>query len=313
VSSRSARSNLLAAGAGVGVIAGVLRVVATSLAFADLFSFPIPVGTWLKVASGFDVLAWVFVVAAFGVALAGFLVRSRRTRATVLAVSAGLFAGCGVSLLAYALIELVQQWGYGLTWTYRASGCAEAAAGLSVAVAGVLVAIGFLSSRPDGLLGWGAIGLAGHFGLLATAYSFALAEVLTVSFGAIPGEISWGLGTHAGGQLLVAAGAVVASVAFFRSNGRRKRGEPWQARRESSLGVAAVVIAVGFLVGAVGLMLLASRVGGDGRHLAEYWLQAVAELLLAGTATCGAVGFFLSRSGLEQRDGPDTAALPDPG
>ena len=312
MSSRSTRNTLLAVGAAVGVVAGVLRLVAASLSLDDFLSFP--VDTWLKVASGFDVLSWVFVTVAFGTALVGFLLGSQRARTTVLAVSAGLFAGYGVSLLADALIELVQQWGFsGLPWTFRASGCAEAAAGLSVALAGALVAIGLLSSRPEGLLGWGSIGLAGHFGLLAAAYSFALAEVLTFSFGALPGEISWGLGTHAGGQFLAAAGAAVAAVAFFVSNGRRKRGEPWHAQREGSLGIAAIVFTVGFLVGAVGLMLLASHTGGGGRRVAEAWLQAVAELLFAGVATCGAVGFFLSRRGLEERDGPDTTALADPG
>ena len=78
------------------------------------------------------------------------------------------------------------------------------------------------------------------------------------------------------------------------------------------MGIAAIVFTIGFLVGAVGLMLLASHSGDTGRRVAEYWLQAVAELLLAGVAACGVVGFFLSRRELEQRHGPDTAALADP-
>jgi MFS family permease len=302
---------MLAVGAAIGVIAGVLRVVAASLSLDDFLSFPVP--TWLKVASGFEVLAWVFVAAAFGTALVGFFLRSHRTRATVLAVSAGLFAGYGVSLLVNALIELVQEWSFSEPWTFKASGFAVAAAGLSVAVAGVLVAIGLLSSRPDGRLGWGAIGLAGHFGLLATAFSFELAELLTFRFGPISAEIKWGLGTHAGGQLIVAAGAAVAAAAFFTSSGRRERAESWQAQREGSLGIAAIVFTIGFLVGAVGLVLLASHTGDTGRRVAEYWLQVGAEFLLAGVAACGVVGFFLSRRGLEQRDGPDTAAFADPG
>lgn len=312
MSSRAARNTLLAVGAAVGVVAAVLRVVAASLSLSDFLSFP--VNTSLKVASGFEVLAWVFVVAAFGTALVAFLLRSRLTRTRVLAVSAGLFAGYGVALLADALIDLVQEWGIsGQSWTFRASECAGAAAGLSVVIAGVLVTIGVMSSRPDGLLGWGSIALAGHFGLLAAAYSFELAAYLTFPLSAFPGEITWGLGTHAGGQLLVAAGAVVASVAFLSSNGRRKRGEPWQVQREGSLGIAAIVFTVGFLVATVGLMLLASHAGGFGRNVAEDWLQAVAELLLAAAAACGVFGFFLSRRGLEQRDGPDPAAFADPG
>ena len=312
MSSRSTRNTLLAAGAGVGVIAGVLRVVAEGLSLSDYLSFPTP--TWLRVASGFELLAWAFVVAAFGTALVGFLLGSRRTRTAVLAVSAGLFAGYGIALLANALIDLVQEWRLpNEPWAFRASGCAAAAAGLSVGIAGVVVAIGVLSNRPDGLLGWGSIGLGGHFGLLATAYSFSLAELLTFRFGPIRAEVSWGLGTTAGGELLVAAGAAVAAVAFFVSNGRRERGEPWQAQREGSLAIAATVFTVGFVVATVGLMLLASGSGDIGHRVAEDWLQAVSELLLAGAAACGAVGFFLSRRELEQRDGPDTAAFADPG
>lgn len=127
-----------------------------------------------------------------------------------------------------------------------------------------------------------------------------------------PGRVSWGLGTTAGGYVVVAAGAVVAVVAFFGSNGRRKRGAPWQAQREGSLGIAAIVFAVGFLVVSIGMMLFAS-LAGSGRTGAEEWLQAVAQLLLALAAACGAVGLFRSRRGLEQRDRPDPAAFADPG
>ena len=159
--------------------------------------------------------------------------------------------------------------------------------------------------------------------MLATAYSFDLSGFLKL--GSPPAEISWGLGTRAGGQLVAAAGAVIAAVAFFTSNGRRKRGEPWAARREGSLGTAAIVFGAGFLVTSVGLMLLASQINGDGRSEAEYWLQAAAQLLLAVAAACGAVGFLLSRRDAERRadffgrsgagrledgDGPDLAASP---
>jgi len=47
--------------------------------------------------------------------------------------------------------------------------------------------------------------------------------------------------------------------------------------------------------------------------------MAIAQLFLAFAAACGAVGFFSSRGEAnrrgrsEDRDGPDLAALPDPG
>lgn len=152
--SRSTRNTLLAAGAAVGVVAAVLRVVAASLSLSDFLSFPLPVNTALKVATGFEVLAWVFAAGAFGTALVAFLLRTHSTRMRILAASAGLFAVYGVALLTDALIELVHQWGsFGETSTFRAAQCAEAPAGLSVVIAGVLVAIGLLPSRRDRLLG----------------------------------------------------------------------------------------------------------------------------------------------------------------
>jgi hypothetical protein len=298
VSSRTARNSLLAAAAAIGVVAAILQVVSGSLSFADFLRFP---GfTSLKVASGISVLGWVFALAAFGTAVVAFLLGSRRARTTVLAVSAGLFVGFGLSALAAALIDLIESWGFRFEpWELKADGIAQAASGATLAIAALLVLIGVLSVRPDGLLGWGSVGLAGSFGLLAAAYSFNLAGFFKL--GSPPGEISWGLGTHAGGNLVVAIGAVVAAVAFFGSDGRRKRGVPSAAQREGSLGTAALVFALGFLVTSVGLMLLASQITGDGRSEAEYWLQAVGQLLLAGAAVCGAVGFFGSRSNAVQR------------
>jgi hypothetical protein len=277
--------------------------VSTSLSFADFLRFP---GfTSLKVASGLSVLGWVFALAAFGTAMVAFLLRSPRARTTVLAVAAGLFAGYGLSTLAAALIDLIQSWGSGFgPWEFKADGIAQAGAGASLAIAALLVLIGVLSTRPDGLLGSGSVGLSGHFVLLAAAYSFNLAGFLRL--GPPPREVSWGLGTHAGGNLVVGIGAALAAVAFFTSNGRRKRGVPWQVRREGSLGVAASVFALGFLVASVGLMLLASQISGDGRSEAEYWLQAVGQLVLAFAAVCAAAGFFLSRRGARLRGIPRT-------
>ncbi|HKD94440.1 MAG TPA: hypothetical protein VKB43_06990 [Gaiellaceae bacterium] len=314
MSSGSARNSLLAAAAAIGVFAAVLQVVATSLELSEFFRFP-GQATWLKVATGLEVLGWVFVLAAFAAALVGFLLSSRGS----LAVSAGMFAGYGLSTLAAALIELVKSWGFSFQpWQFKADGIGETAAALSLAIAALVVLIGVLSARPDGLLGWGSLGLAGYAVLLATAYSFNLAGYLNFGPG-IPREISWGLGLRAGGEFFVAVAAVAAAVAFFGSSGRRKRGEPWVARREGSLGIAAIVFAVGFLFVSVGLMLFASQITGIGREEAAYWLMAVGQLFLAFAAVCGAIGFFSSRNAANRRgrseegDGPDLPALPDPG
>lgn len=172
-------------------------------------------------------------------------------------------------------------------------------------IAALIVAIGVVAIRPDGLLGWASIALAGYFALLCAFYSFELAGLLALF--TPPARVSWGAGTVAGGNLVVAAAAVVAGIAFFSSNGRRKSGVPWQAQREGSLGSAATVFAVGFLIGSVGLMLLAAQSGG-GRIVSEEWLRAVAQLLLAFAAACGAAGFFRSRRDAEQRLSAYTAA-----
>lgn len=110
VSSRTARNSLLAAAAAIGVVAAVLQIVSASLSFADVFSFP--ASTSPRVAAGFSLLGWVFVLAAFGTALVGFLLVSSGARTTVLAVSAGLFLGYGVAALAGTLVDLIQDWGF---------------------------------------------------------------------------------------------------------------------------------------------------------------------------------------------------------
>jgi hypothetical protein len=237
VSSRSARNILLAVASAVGVVAAVLQVVASSLSLADFLRFPEP--TAFKVAVAFGVVGWVCVLAAFAVALAGFLLRSRRGRTTVLAVSAGLFVGFGLSILVAALINLIKSGGLE-PWAYKVSQSAEITAGAFLAVAAVLVLIGVLSARPDGILGWGSVGLAGYFAMLAVAYSFELAGIL--SFVSPPAEISGALGTHAFGHLVTAAAAVVAAppssaravAASAVSRGRHSGRARWESPPSSS-------------------------------------------------------------------------------
>jgi hypothetical protein len=308
VSSRSTRNILLAGAAAVGVVSAVLQLVSTSLTFSDFLSFP-HFFTELKVAAGLDALAWAFALAAFGTALAAFLLASRRTRTTVLAVAACLFVGDGLAELAGDVTRVIFGANHSEAWKFLASQSAAAAGGASLAVAALLVALGVRTARPDGRLGWASIALAGAFALLCAAYSFELAAVLQLSF-TPPGKFTGGLGTIVGGHFVTSAAAVVAGVAFFTSNGRRQRGEDWQDRREGSLGIAASVFAVGFVATSIGLMLLAASEGGGGRNVAERWLLAVGQLMLALAAVCGAVGFFLSRRDAERRASASAAPAP---
>ncbi|HEU5242788.1 MAG TPA: hypothetical protein VFU33_00175 [Gaiellaceae bacterium] len=306
MSSRSSRNTLLAGAAASGVVAAVLLLVSTGLTFSDYLSFPGELAE-LKVSAGLDVLEWALALAAFGTALAAFLLTSRNARTKALAAAAGLFVGQGLAELAGDLMRVIFGASHSQSWQFLASQSAGAAAGAALAVAALLVALGIRATRPDGRLGAAAVSLAGSYALLCAAYGFELAGFLHLPF-TLPARFSSGLGTIAAGHFAVAVGAVVAGVAFFTSDGLRRRGEVWQAQREGSLGAAASIIAVGFLGAGIGLMLLSSSQGGTGRNKAEEWLQAVGQLLLALAAVCGGVGFFRSRRDADRR----AAELPVP-
>jgi MFS family permease len=309
LSSPSARNTLLAAGAAFGVMAAVLQLISATLTFSDYLRLPAGAFTDFKVAAGLDVLQWVFGLAAFGTALAAFLLAPRSRRTTVLAVAAGLFVGYGLAQLAGNLVLAIFESSHSAPWQFIGAESAGAAAGAIVAIAALLVAVGIRSSRPDGRLGSASIVLAGSFALLCASYSLELAGYLDFPF-TVPGRVSGGLGTTAAGYFVEAVAALVAGVAFLTSNSRRRRGEAWQAQRESSLGIAASVFAVGFLVASAGRMLVASLEGGTSRNKAEEWLQAVGLLLLALAAVCGAVGFFVSSHEAGRRGSPPAAPAP---
>jgi hypothetical protein len=294
VGARSTRNTLLAAGAAFGLMSAVLQLISASLSLSDVLAFP-SLFTELKVAAAFDIVQWVFGIAAFGTALAAFLIAPRRLRTTVLAVAAVLFVGHGLAQFAGDLLRTIFGASDPGAWQFIAAVSAGSAAGASLAVAAVLVAIGIRSSRPDGRLGAAAIALAVSFALLCAAYGIDLAGYLDLDLPtALPSDLTDGLGTIAAGQFVIAVGALVAGLAFLGSNGRRLRGEAWQAQRERSLGIAATVLAVGFLVASVGRMLVSSAENGSSRNTAEAWLQAVGLLLLAPAAVWGAIGFFVS-------------------
>jgi hypothetical protein len=292
VDSRSARNTLLAAGAAFGVMAAVLQLVSASLSLSDFLAFPGEVSE-LKVAAAFDVVQWVFGVAAFGTALAAFLLTPRRLRTTVLAVAAVLFVGHGVAEFAANLVRTIFGASHSEAWQFTSSFGAGAAAGATLAIGAVLAAIGIRSSRPDGRLGAASIALAASLALLCAAYSFDLAGYLNFPF-QLPGHVRDGLGTTAAGEFVAAVGALVAGLAFLASHGRRLRGEMWQAQRERALGLAASIMAVGFLVAGAGRMLISTSASGTSRNEAEAWLTAVGATLLGLAAVCGAIGFFVS-------------------
>jgi hypothetical protein len=303
VTGRSARNQLLAAASCFAVYAAILQLVGATSTLSDVLGFPGYPG--FKVAYGFGVLASLVAVAAFGVAAAAFLRAARPARTKALAVSAALFAG-------YALVQVVSgvifaiEAGLNSPWAPIASNIAAPAGHAALVIAAVLAAIA-LGRRPrDRFLGFACLALSGYLGLLAAEAAFQV--VAYGEFGQRPGEVTAGLATAAVGYAVTAAAALIAAAAFIGAAGRRRAGEPWNARRDGALGSAARVLAAGFLVAAIGGMVFAGSqfartVPGDA------WLKNAYVLGLSLAAACGAIAF---RPGLEDRDRPDLGALADP-
>jgi hypothetical protein len=278
------RSKPLANAAGIAATAALLELVAHCLELSDSLSFRLPTG--YEAADALDVLGASVVVAAFSVALGGFLRSSHAARRRMLALSAGLFAVYGLSFLVSYLIRATEPGGP--MWESTASQASGASAGALLLVAAGLLRPALLRVGANRLLGWACAVLSAHFALLAAAYGFALAAYLEPDFFRAPEGVIHGTGIAAGGRAVTAGAALVAAAAFFAADMRHRRGEPWAIRREQSLAAGALVFALGFLSTAAGTMIYASS--GFGRT--QDWLQGLWELGLAVAAAEGAIGFL---------------------
>jgi hypothetical protein len=264
---------------------------------------------YLKVDAALNLVGAIFMVVAFCLAAIAFLRTSAVERRRLLTAAAGSFALYGAAALAAAFIgATVLSYSY---WALPASFTAGAGSALALVVAAVLIRTAVRSGIPSRrvsqgikavvlspisprLLAWGCGWLAVYFALKAADGVFDLGA-LRNALSPLPGSLSGGLVTEAAGAVVTAVGAAIAALAFSR----------WKARRDGMLGVAAIAIALGFLIIAAGLFLQAAY-SHDAGDLAE----GVSYLVLAVAAGCGAAAF--SRQ-LEQRHGSNFAGLPHPG
>lgn len=276
------RNRLLAVAAGVAAVALVLDLVATILLVTD---------TGLKTQFVFDLLAAIAIVVAFVVAGAGFRVAAATARARILTLSAALFGVYGTATLVSAAIKAGGNVS-GTPWQISAAQVANAAGGGFLLLVALFLIAAFVARRSNGLFGWACVPLATHFVCVAAAYSFELSALTPIT--GVPGGITGGLGTIAGGDAVLVVAAVFATLAFFSAAGYERLGQRSASLREGLLGVAASVFAAGFLIAAVGTMVFAASDNGA-KIVAEDWLEAFEQFGLFVAAVCGAIAF--SRSG----------------
>jgi uncharacterized membrane protein YidH (DUF202 family) len=273
----------------MGALASALGLVVLGDSLASLSSyFP----TELIARTAFDFASRAFELCAFAVAAVAFLRSPGPHRTQLLVTSALLFAADGIASVIQHLIRLSSEHlGIFSAW-FTASEVAFALESFALVVTAGIVTAAVRSTRPRSLLRWACFALAARSVLLATAYVFELAGLYSFYGSVHPGaRVTGGLLLAAAGECIAAMAAVKAARAFSAEAARRSR----------ELATAALGFTIGFLVVAVGLMLYA--VGW------QDWLDAVAELALAGAAAIGAAAFLHP---LEQRDGPDLPVLPNP-
>lgn len=250
---------------------------------------------FMKVGYALDLIGAVFFAAGFIVAAVAFRRSSRSKRRDLLAVSAASFAAYGTTVLAGDLIFVLEGPGEFLPPSQLTEAWIYVGSALALVVAAALVGLAMGSASSSGRLALGCVGLTLYFALGATGDAYHLSWVLdlTLPHGRIPGSITVGLATSAGGKAVAALGAAIAVGAFA---GRVER-------RNATLAVAAIGLALGFLLDAVGQIILLYLSGSTDR-----WLDTVASILLAVAAGVGAA-FWRP---LQQRHGPDLAVLADP-
>lgn len=274
MSTRSARDSLLAAASAVGVVAGCVVLATQAYVLANRSPFN---PTYREVSDVISLVGAVALVAAFVASWVAFFLGAREGRARIFAIAAGLFAAYGASEAVGPLLQLVQAPSEA-PWKFLASDAAFAAHGIALLVGAALVARVFLSGRPGWVLGWAFLVVAANFALIAAAYGFGLAEAY--DFGSPSGRLAAWFVTAAAGYLLAAAAAVKAAIAVAAEYSWRDR----------ELGVAAAVLAVGFIGVSAGFVVLAT-LGAS----VLICLFATFPFLLAVSAVVGAAGFFSAR------------------
>lgn len=294
------RNQLLAVAAGIGAVAGAVRLAGKAIALSHALSESLLPTSW-KLADTFDLVGVIFMAAAFAVAVVAFRRTARAERKRLLGVSAGLFALYGLAVVVSDLIFAVVE-DHLLPPGFARVEWFAAGSAIALVIAAVLIGIAMRSASSSRGLGWGCLGLALYFALGATALALDLARIenALASYGQVrgtstgtPGHVVASSSAAIGGAVIGAVAAALAAGAFLG----------WLSRRDQALCVAASGLGLGFLTGAVGLII-----DGQYGHGTANWLQAVSSVVLAMSAACGAVAFWRSS---QQCDRPDFAVLPD--
>jgi hypothetical protein len=295
---RTLRDTLLMAAAATLAGSGLLVLISRLLSLVDELQNGYLAG--LKVASGMDLLAGALQLAAYALAIAAFATVASSRRASLLALALALYAGGALASFVSDLLSAIEYGTNSARGTYVAGYAVSCAGDIVLGVAAVIAALAFglaaaAPGRRDGRLGWASVVLAGALTFKFTSMILVL-SALSGSY--IAGGVTNGLGVGIGGVVVQVAGTVVAAVALLLAGGRQRGGAEWLSAREGLLGVAAAVLALGFLLSGIGEMLYAggvSSLGSGGERVAAAWLGAVGELIILGASACAAVGFLLSR------------------
>jgi hypothetical protein len=290
ISGSSQRDRLLALGAACAAVAFLLLTASQALVLRDVLrlqfsiTFRYELGHVLRVFSALA-LSFAFGLAAWGLVSDGASRSRRLGAALVTAAIAFLAAAVAVALVYWQFVQ------YHYLHVIGTSALTSFLSGLGFAVAAAAAAVAFLGMEhlregwrnPPALIHRACLILAAAFVLLAAADG--LYGVYWGSSSYIPSIVSpsdlflAGFWVAAGGNLILAAGAMIAGVAFSR----------WTDRDER-LSLAATIFALGFLLVAVGKTL--SQIDDPNIEPSGVagWLDAAQAYVLVIAMACGAAG-----------------------
>jgi hypothetical protein len=303
-----AKRNRLLGRAGV-LLVGSSILSAVSSVFALLELIRTHGYTGFKLGNVVEVAGWVMFALAFAFASAAFFggdrTRSRRLR------TAGLIAACAsaalvVGFVVFAAVDSAHHYSAKLVVSSAVLAAAYVAltAGALATSSAFRIATAATANgrvKRDSRLGWAAVALAIW---LITAGVAEIFFLMGESDAGARGGLVTGPGINAGGHVIGMLGAIAAAVAFFRV-GRRRRGEQVYSvgRRDGHLGIAAAVLALGFLLIAIGLAVYAKAVPAhESDVMLSNWVGACSELAVAAAALTAAMGFFRTRRSWTQKE-----------
>jgi hypothetical protein len=280
----------------------VLFAVASLLQLIDALQGDAPTG--YSVGAVFQMLSPIVAIPALALASAAFLL-ARRRRSSLLGMAAlilvAAFTAGVVGDILFASVAATHDIGKKVIAAYSAAAVSD----IGLVVAAAFAAAAFFAvaargaqalNRRDGLLGFGSICIAVFFAFTAT--STILFLLFYSDVGAVGGYTT-GVGMAAGGEGVGVVAAILVAAAFFISMWRQQQERAgWLTGRDLTLGVGLAILALAFLLTAIGVVVVATadpKNGITGKQAASDWLAAVGYFGLLLTAACASLGFFLSR------------------